>query len=887
MKKLMMITLVVMLMMPSNEFATAELYNWAQLGGNSMREGRADVMPDISKLEVIWESYITYPEDGASMMVKSAPISSSKKVFLASADIARQRGLIVSVDEVTGELTPFSTSDSPFLNTPLIAGDKLYISSGHYVYEQDLAGKTNRSILLAPESKGMATECSALFNGTYAFFGYGSYESNLICIRTEDSSRLWRADIPVAIEHDICSGDGNVFAVAEDKSIYAIHDLTGEIEWKVDLNGGASASPIVLGSRLIVPEFEYGIRAFDTGNGELVWETVMPNASVMPCTDGRLIFVGTGDGFMYSLLESTGEIEWQMDTGAKITSAPVYAEGVLCFGNENGEFIFLDSETGEFLRTFKFDSIPTTQPLVLNDRIIIACSNGHIICLGEPEEIIPPPPEPEYPPAKLKVIAPSTTMIDEQVEISIDVEDAHQLCESEFSLVYDSNELEYVNVSSGGFLGDTPLLESSLMSNEVFVSIQGSSESNCPSGDGRLMRFFFIPKVEGSHTITILDALHTREGGILSVPQPEPTTFTVLEKDVPTVEILLTPEVIDLGLITETNTQWLKLTQKNGEQTDFHVRVSDEKMKYSPKEGMIGGNDYVDIFIEVDPADFEAGRKYQQVLSVNIAGITLRTDIFFTIPQEESPEPEPEPEPKPDPVEPPPCINVEPSTLDFGFVPRGREISIDFTLSFDTNEELVGRIITDKPWLRVSPATFSTRGKSVSGIVTISASELPGGDEFIGHLTIESVDTICQSVTVEARVQTQPSIILEMDIGIKRASIGSLQVELDQPPIIRNDRTLVPIRFVSEAFGSKVQWEASTRKVTITRFTDTIILWIGDRTAIINGKHVQLDVEPSIENGSTIVPIRFISESFGADVQWFHQTKHIKIIYVPPPDFTP
>jgi outer membrane protein assembly factor BamB len=883
MKKILVVVLIAILMCSSVGLSRAELYSWAQLGGNSMREGKADVMPDVSKLEVIWESYITYPEDGASMMVKSAPISNGSQVFVASADIARQRGLVVTVDEQTGKIETFSTSDAPFLSTPLIAGENLYITSGHYIFEQELSGKSNRSILLAPESKATATECSALFNGTYAFFGYGSYESNLICFQTEDSSKLWRAEVPVDINCDICSGDGKVFAIAVDRNIYAIHDFTGEVVWKVNLNEDPSASPIVVGPQLIVAESKFGMRGFDTDNGDLLWETEMPDASAMPCTDGRLIFVGTSDGFMYSIRESTGEIVWKTDTGAKITSAPVYAVGMVCFGNENGEFIFLDSESGNVIRKFQFDSMPSNQALVLNDRIIIACSNGHIICLGEPDEVVDPPEEPERLPAKIKVIAPQEVVVDDQIEITVDIEGAYQLCRSEFSLVYDSDELEYVSASAGRFLGDTPYMETDVYSNEIAVSINNSNETDCPSGDGRLARFLFIPMVEGNHTITILDAIHTRKGDISSIPQPEPTTFTAIVKDIPTAEVLLTPESVNLGLITEKKTQWLKLTQKNSDQTEFKVRVSDERMSYNPETGMIGGNDYIDIFVEIDPNLFDEGRKYQLVLSVNIAGITLRSDIFFTTPQEDLSEPEPEPKP----VEPPSCIDVEPAILDFGFIPRGREISIDFKLSFDTDEELVGKITTDKPWLRVSPATFSTRGKTVSGIVTISASELPGGEEFIGHLNIESLEMICQSVTVEARVQTQPSIILEMDIGCKPASIGSLKVDLDQPPIIRNDRTLVPIRFVSEAFGSKVQWEASTRKVTITRFADSIILWIGKKSAIVNGSHVQLDVEPSIENGSTLVPIRFISESFGANVEWFGQTKHIKITYVPPPDFSP
>jgi hypothetical protein len=62
---------------------------------------------------------------------------------------------------------------------------------------------------------------------------------------------------------------------------------------------------------------------------------------------------------------------------------------------------------------------------------------------------------------------------------------------------------------------------------------------------------------------------------------------------------------------------------------------------------------------------------------------------------------------------------------------------------------------------------------------------------------------------------------------------------------------------------------------------------VGRKEAIVNGMEVTLDVAPSLENSTTFVPIRFISEAFGARVEWFADTRHIKITYTPPDDFNP
>jgi outer membrane protein assembly factor BamB len=897
MRKLASILLSVVLLLVGfpNMGVHAELYEWAQLGGNSMREGRVEVMPDIERLTIIWESSVKWPEDDSPMMIKAAPITEGERIFVAAANIPKNRGRIVTVDKDTGKTSTFLTSPAPFLSTPVIHNNNLYAPSGVNIYEQNLDGQKNTSFVIDPDHGGLASESSGLFNGTYAVFATKLAEKNVVCIRTEDASRMWQAGILADVNTDICSWSGKILVPADDEKMYAVDEYTGEIEWVVEVSGGFSASPMVLSSMLVMPVRGFGVRALDVGDGVVLWEHQMTNLSVMPCTDGRMLFFGCEDGSFQGFDVDNNEIEWTFSSDSKITSAPVYGSGIVCFGNENGDFFFLNSDTGEVIKKFNFSSIPTAQPLVLNDRVIVACSNGRMFCLGinegeeEPPEPEPPEPEPVIP-ATLKIIAPDKVAIDSKIEIAVDVVDANKLFKSEFGFVYDSSKLEFVEAKAGNFLFDganPPSLITDARTDEVLVLIQKGVNENCPKGSGRLVTLTFIPRETGTHDLTILDAIHTDEDGKTSEPQIETDSFEVVESEVPAVEFLLSPAIYDLGLILSPQTEWLQLTQKNGTATDFQVRVSDEKLEFGPRDGTIAGNDFVDIFFTVDPGKFPPGMSYQKTISVNISGKTLKCDIFFSTPPKKSDDPDPEPEPEPEPVEPPPCIQVQPENLDFGFVPRGREISIDFVLNFDTDEEVSGVISTDKRWLRVSPSTFKTRGNSVSGIVTISASELPGGDSFIGHLLIKSKDNICRNVTVEARVETQPSIILEMDIGIKQATIGSLRVNLDQPPILRNDRTLVPIRFISEAFGSKVQWEASTKKITITRFDDSITLWIGDKSAVINGKRVTLDVEPSIENGSTIVPIRFISESFGASVEWFHATKHIKITYIPPPDFVP
>ena len=104
-------------------------------------------------------------------------------------------------------------------------------------------------------------------------------------------------------------------------------------------------------------------------------------------------------------------------------------------------------------------------------------------------------------------------------------------------------------------------------------------------------------------------------------------------------------------------------------------------------------------------------------------------------------------------------------------------------------------------------------------------------------------------------------------------------------PVIKNGRTLVPIRSIIEALKGWVQWDSRERKVTITLSGKKIELWIGKNTAKIDGVETPVDPEnyivaPEIINGRTMLPLRFMVETLGCDVQWDAENKVIIITYV-------
>ncbi|WP_261130823.1 stalk domain-containing protein [Bacillus sp. Marseille-Q3570] len=96
---------------------------------------------------------------------------------------------------------------------------------------------------------------------------------------------------------------------------------------------------------------------------------------------------------------------------------------------------------------------------------------------------------------------------------------------------------------------------------------------------------------------------------------------------------------------------------------------------------------------------------------------------------------------------------------------------------------------------------------------------------------------------------------------------GELQ-KFDQPAILEDNRTLVPLRGVFEKMGAEVKWDQSTYTVHITKDDTKISLKIGSKTATVNGTKVTLEVPAKLVNSHTMVPLRFVTESLGAEVEW-------------------
>lgn len=146
-------------------------------------------------------------------------------------------------------------------------------------------------------------------------------------------------------------------------------------------------------------------------------------------------------------------------------------------------------------------------------------------------------------------------------------------------------------------------------------------------------------------------------------------------------------------------------------------------------------------------------------------------------------------------------------------------------------------------------------------------------------------DHTIEAVFEQIVVPPSPRVVV-LQIGRSTFTVDGRMTNLDSPPVIKNGRTLVPIRAIIEALGGSVTWDGTARKATVTLGNTSLELWIGKSSATVNGTTTPIDwtnakVVPEIINGRTMLPLRFVTESLGATVGWDQSTQTITITYQP------
>lgn len=153
------------------------------------------------------------------------------------------------------------------------------------------------------------------------------------------------------------------------------------------------------------------------------------------------------------------------------------------------------------------------------------------------------------------------------------------------------------------------------------------------------------------------------------------------------------------------------------------------------------------------------------------------------------------------------------------------------------------------------------------------------GKKLLVFYSMQTMSIPPQTAPDRIIVMTDDSVSVSFNVGSNIININGNKVEVEKPYVIGTGVTLVPIRVISEAFGAKVDWNGDTKTVTVACNDTTIEIAIGSKTAIVNGEEKELEEAPELtDNGFTMIPLRFISENLGAEVGYDNATQAITVV---------
>lgn len=138
------------------------------------------------------------------------------------------------------------------------------------------------------------------------------------------------------------------------------------------------------------------------------------------------------------------------------------------------------------------------------------------------------------------------------------------------------------------------------------------------------------------------------------------------------------------------------------------------------------------------------------------------------------------------------------------------------------------------------------------------------------------------SYALPTQAKSPADVVVSLTIDNPMMTVNGIEAEIDEGrgtvPVVINDRTLVPIRAIIEAFGGEVFWDESTRSAEIALGKDSVKLSLNSNNAYINGSVRILDTAPAVVNDRTMLPLRFVAEGFNLGVAWEQDTKTVSVI---------
>ncbi|HQJ56368.1 MAG TPA: PQQ-binding-like beta-propeller repeat protein [Caldisericia bacterium] len=699
---------------------------------------------------------------------------------------------------------------------------------------------------------------SPIFSNGKIFVGSG--DKNLYCFDSETGDVLWTYETDGAIIGAPTYDDGKIYFGCVDGYFFCLDENNlQKYFWRYITYSKIYVAPLIVGNFVYFGADNGLVYAFDKITGKEVWNTPFSTNNKINSAisgDETSIFFISQDGYLYAVHPLTGALLWKKIVGPNVKSTPIIKGNYVYVLNSSGQLLAINRTTKNQDWYYSLSQDTTTTPAISGDLAIILGRNGKLACVdlrtgkARWERNLP------------GQFDTSPVVTDKYIFIGDNASTLYMLS------IDNNGSTSWYEKFEKGFFNDFLIQDNKLYTTGLDSSLRCFVSQPSPSLKVEPITLDFEEVEVNSQKTLSLNIKNVGGGTLTGSLESSVYWIKIFPTEFSGNDVVINVTVDTNGFEMEKNYQGKITIKSNGGNQEVAVVLKTAslpaKLSVTPKlldYGNINRGDKKTIQINIKNL---GGGKLFGTLSTNVNWIEFETTNFegnsllinvtlnasnLTPNQKykgfiyvESNGGKETVEININVVEPNPEIYVDTNTLNFGEVKKGDSVTKMFVISNRGGGLLTGTISTSQSWIILSEKTFS--GNEFRIQVTINSSNLKENEISYGKIEISSNGG---AYTIEVYVKALPKeekpekIVIVLQIGNKTMYVNNVSQQIDVPPTIIEGRTLLPIRYVVEPLGAKIFWDDVERRVTIEFKDITIDLWIGKSTAKVNGKDRAID----------------------------------------------
>lgn len=226
-----------------------------------------------------------------------------------------------------------------------------------------------------------APQSGAVFADTLLLFATTPPKNTLRALRISNNRLLWKKAVK-----DVSAGSivvkNNLILSSGDGTVTSFRISDGTVDWRYETKGRITAPPMFQNGTIIQPTDNNRVHGISSETGKSVFETITKAPVVGNAVAGDAIYCADIEGIVYSINSASGTINWQVETGATIWSAPAVSNGTIYLAASSGTVLAFNAQSGALRWKSEVIDVCKAAPLVVGDVVVIGTMTGRVISLN-------------------------------------------------------------------------------------------------------------------------------------------------------------------------------------------------------------------------------------------------------------------------------------------------------------------------------------------------------------------------------------------------------------------------------------------------------------------------------------------------------------------------